>query len=138
MIALWRWGADTVVLVHYGFLAYLIVGGFLAWRWRRTIWLHLMAATWAVLIVVAHLECPLTALQNALRSRAGQARVSGGFIDTYVRGTFFPAHERYLAQAVVGVIVLASWVGYAYALRRGATRPSPASRDPHPHLEATR
>ena len=35
----------TLILVlHFGFLVYLVVGGFLAWRWPRTLWLHLVAA----------------------------------------------------------------------------------------------
>jgi len=30
----------AVVIVHFVFLGYVIVGGFIALRWRRTIWLH--------------------------------------------------------------------------------------------------
>lgn len=118
MSGVWHWAADGVVLVHYAFLVYVMVGGFLAWRWPWTIWLHALAAIWAVLIVTAHLDCPLTALQNALREQAGQPALRTGFIDTYVRGTFFPTHQRAAAQAALGVVVLASWVGFGIRQRR--------------------
>lgn len=33
-----------VLTLHFGYLAYVVVGGFVAWRWPRTIWVHLVAA----------------------------------------------------------------------------------------------
>ncbi len=84
-----RGAAEAVVGIHYAFLGYLLVGGFVAWRWPRTLIAHLMAATWGVLIVTMQLDCPLTALQNWLREQGGQSAVPG-FIDTYVRSTFYP------------------------------------------------
>ncbi|MGI8760478.1 MAG: DUF2784 domain-containing protein [Jatrophihabitantaceae bacterium] len=127
----WRWAGDAVVLVHFGFLAYLIAGGFLAWRWPWTIWLHALAAGWAFLIVVVRVDCPLTALQNVFRAHAGQRRLGAGFIDTYVRGTFYPQGERMAAQAAVGVVVLGSWIGFAI-LRRRARRAPTADVDASP------
>ena len=91
MDAVWRALGDVMVAAHYLFLAYLLGGGFLAWRWRRTIALHVLAAVWATLIIATRVPCPLTALQNAFRERAGQAPVTGGFIEHYVRGVMYPA-----------------------------------------------
>jgi hypothetical protein len=34
--------ADTSMVAHLGFLAYVVVGGFLAWRWPRAIWPHVV------------------------------------------------------------------------------------------------
>ncbi|NUS01143.1 MAG: DUF2784 family protein, partial [Nonomuraea sp.] len=31
---MYRLIADAVMVVHFAFLAYLAVGGFIAWRWR--------------------------------------------------------------------------------------------------------
>ena len=31
------------VFAHFVFIGYVVVGGFLALRWRRTIWLHVVA-----------------------------------------------------------------------------------------------
>jgi hypothetical protein len=51
------------VVVHFGFLCCLIVGGFIALRWRRTIWLHAPTALWGIAITVGYLDCPLTWLE---------------------------------------------------------------------------
>jgi hypothetical protein len=110
--------ADTVAGVHYAYLAYLLVGGFVAWRWPRTIALHAVAAVWAVLITATPVPCPLTAAQNALRERGGQVPLRDSFIDTYIRGTFYPAAYETETRVVVAGIVVASWVGFALRMRR--------------------
>ena len=38
--------ADAAVVAHLAFLAYVVLGGFVAWRWRGTIWAKPMRATW--------------------------------------------------------------------------------------------
>jgi hypothetical protein len=127
--AVWRWLADGVVSVHFGYLAYVVAGGFLAWRWPKTITLHLLATGWAVLVVVTHVPCPLTALQGTLREHAGQSTLGGSFVDTYVRGTFYPVGQQSLAQGVLGLVVLASWVGVLLRRHRSAPQLSlPAGR----------
>lgn len=118
MNTIWDWAADGVALLHYAFVAYVLVGGYLAWRWPRTIALHVLAIIWAVLIVTVHVQCPLTALQNLFREQAGRAPLNGGFIDNYIRGTFYPTHGAASAQALAGVLVLVSWAGFAVRLRR--------------------
>ena len=118
----WGWLADGVAGLHFAFLAYLIVGGFLAWRWPKSIGAHLLAAVWAVLIVVTKVPCPLTAVQNNLRERVGERPLGGSFIDTYVRATFFPADRVVLAQALVGLVVVVSWVGFVAVVRPGPQR----------------
>lgn len=118
----WRVLADVVVTAHYAYLVYLLIGGFLAWRWHKSIVAHVVAAVWAVLIVVTKVPCPLTSLQNNLRERAGQQPLSASFVDTYVRGTFFPTDRVGPAQALVGILVLMSWLGFVRAVRQGPQR----------------
>jgi hypothetical protein len=118
---MWRSLAGVVVGLHYAYLAYLLGGGFLAWRFRKTIGLHVLAAIWAALIIVTKVPCPLTALQNNLRERAGQHPLSDSFINVYVRGELFPRNMIGLAQAVVGVLVLASWTGFVLQRRNRRT-----------------
>ncbi|WP_234359516.1 DUF2784 domain-containing protein [Plantactinospora sp. BC1] len=100
-----------VLALHFGFLGYLVLGGFLAWRWPRTIWLHFGAAAWGVLVTAAQLVCPLTYLEHWARRRAGESDVGRGFIDRYVEGVFYPERYALLAQALVAVLILASWLG---------------------------
>jgi hypothetical protein len=119
--------ADGVAGIHYAYLAYLIGGGFLAWRWPRTIVLHGLAAGWGALIVTTKVPCPLTAAQNELRNLGGEPRLAESFINSYVRGTFYPAAHETVARAIVVAVVLVSWVGYAQVrLRRRRRRVSPA------------
>src|SRR5581483_7329124 len=84
----WRWLADAVVGLHYAYMGYMLLGGFLAWRWLRTIWLHVLAVVWAVSTVTTKIPCPLTAPQNHFRESAGRRPLGDSFINTYVRGTF--------------------------------------------------
>jgi hypothetical protein len=110
--------ADAVAGVHYAYLAYLLVGGFVAWRWPRTIVLHGIAAFWAVLIIATPVPCPLTAAQNAMRERGGQRPLSESFINAYIRGTFYPAAHDTEARVVVAGVVAVSWIGFALRMRR--------------------
>ena len=112
--------ADGVASVHYAYLVYLLVGGFIAWRWPRTIVAHIVAAIWAVLIIATPVPCPLTAAQNVLRELGGQSALPDSFINIYVRGTFYPAAHETETRAVVAAIVVVSWIGFV--LRRRATR----------------
>ncbi|MFY1669255.1 DUF2784 domain-containing protein [Plantactinospora sp. WMMB334] len=116
-----------VLTLHFGFLAYLVVGGFLAWRWPRTIWLHAGAAAWGVLVVAAQLTCPLTYLEHWARRRAGEHGVGQGFIDRYIEGVVYPERYAALAQALVAVLVLVSWAGLLHRLRTTAP-PRPRRR----------
>jgi len=110
--------ADAVAGLHYAYLAYLLVGGFVAWRWPRTIALHVFAAVWAVLVIATPVPCPLTAAQNALRERGGQPPLRDSFINTYIRGTFYPAAHQTETRVVVAGVVVASWIGFALRMRR--------------------
>jgi hypothetical protein len=73
--------ATLALVTHFAYLAYLVVGGFLAWRWPRTIWLHVGAAMWGVLVVAATLPCPLTWVEDWARLRGGEPALTKGFVD---------------------------------------------------------
>jgi len=104
--------ADAVMVLHFGFLLFVVFGGFVAWRWPWVIWPHLVAAGWGGLIIAFGLNCPLTRVENDFRTRAGGDELAGGFIDTYIEGVLYP--ERYigLARALAAVLVLVSWAGF--------------------------
>ena len=68
---LYRFLADCVVLLHGAFVAFVVLGGFLAWRWRWVVLAHVPCALWGIAIEYAGWICPLTPLENALRARAG-------------------------------------------------------------------
>lgn len=107
-----------MVVAHFAFLAYLLVGGFVAWRRRATIVAHVLAAIWGALIVLTKVPCPLTWLQNIFRERGGQAPYGEGFIGHYVKGHLYPVAYERPVQVLVAMIVLASWVGFGIRARR--------------------
>src|SRR6185437_6906980 len=82
--------ADAVVLFHAAYVVFVVVGGFLVLRWHWVAWLHIPAATWGALIEFGGWICPLTPLENHLRTRAGEAGYAGGFIQHYVLRALYP------------------------------------------------
>jgi hypothetical protein len=103
---LYRLAADAVVVFHLLFIVFVVVGGFLAWRWRWLPWIHLPMAFWGMMIEFAGWICPLTPLENALRARAGQAGYEGGFIEHYVLPVIYPGNLTRTIQIGLGLLVL--------------------------------
>lgn len=104
---------------HFLFIGYVVVGGFLAWRWRRTIALHIAATAWGFSTVLFGLDCPLTSWENTFRRRAGEAGLPpSGFIDHYLTGVIYPRSDVNLIRALVVAAVLVSWVGFVVLARR--------------------
>lgn len=121
----YRLVADSVMLVHFGFLVFVVVGGYLAWRWPRLIWAHLAAAAWGLATVVFSIRCPLTDVEDWARQRAGQARLSGtGFIDHYVENVIYPERYTRELQVLVALVVTVSWLGVVVLRRRRGGRRS--------------
>jgi Protein of Unknown function (DUF2784) len=111
----------AVVVVHFAFLGYLIVGGFVALRWRRTIWLHVPTVLWGIDITVGHLDCPLTWLERWGREKAGMAPLpQEGFIAHYVIGVLYPANLAGSVPIAVFVLVAVSWALYVWRGRISA------------------
>jgi hypothetical protein len=122
--------ADAVVLLHLGFVVFVMCGGMLV-LWRR--WfavIHLPAAVWGVYIEFSGRVCPLTPLENRLRVLAGDAGYSGDFVERYLMPVLYPPDLRRDVQVALGLFALAVNAGvYLYAWRRArSTPPLPANR----------
>jgi hypothetical protein len=112
--------ADIVACVHAAFVAFVVLGGVLAIRWRRLVWLHVPAAIWGALIEFADWVCPLTPLENALRGRAGDAGYGDGFIQHYLLRALYPAGLTRGVQVALGTLVIVvNILAYVALLRRG-------------------
>lgn len=111
--------AAAVVILHFLFVAFVALGGFLAWRWRRVAWVHLPAAAWGVAIEFGGWVCPLTPLENGLRARAGLAGYSGGFVAHHVLPWLYPVGLTPPKQVMLGTLaLLVNLVAYGLVLRR--------------------
>ncbi len=115
--------ADLLVLIHLGFVLFVVLGGLLVLRWPRMAWLHLPAAAWGAWIELAGWICPLTPLENAFRHRAGESGYGGGFIAHYLLGLLYPEGLTRQDQFVLsGIVVAVNLVAYAILLRRRRPR----------------
>jgi hypothetical protein len=125
---LYRLLADTVLLLHLGFILFVVAGGLLVLRRRGVAWLHLPAAAWGALIQFAGWTCPLTPLENRLRALGGQAGYSGGFVEHYLLAVIYPEGLTRGTQLLLGALVLAVTLGvYGFLVWRAA-RGGPAER----------
>ena len=112
--------ADAVLVLHFAFIAFALLGGLLVWRWPRLAWLHLPAAAWAAGIAFFGGICPLTPLENRLRVAGGEAGYTGGFIEHVVEGLIYPGWLTREIQIGLGALVLAVNIAcYWRAAKRG-------------------
>jgi hypothetical protein len=117
----YRVAADAVVVVHFGFVVFVVIGGLLALRWPRVLWVHVPAVLYSVFIIAFSITCPLTPLERNLRERGGQGRYGESFIERYVEGVLYPGDMLRLAQGVAAVVVLGSWIAGALVRRSRRT-----------------
>jgi len=111
--------ANAVAAVHALFILFVVLGGFIAWRWRWVAALHIPCALWGMLIEYRGWICPLTPLENTLRARAGQQGYSGGFVEYYLLPAIYPSGLTPRIQAVLGTAVLViNAVAYTLLIRR--------------------
>lgn len=117
--------ADAVVVLHLAFVAFVVLGVVLVVRWPRAAWIHLPAAMWGAFVELSGSICPLTPLENWLRTRGGGAAYSTSFVEQYVLPVLYPAALTREAQMALGVAVVAiNAVAYAFVVHRAAHRSS--------------
>ena len=113
--------ADIVVLIHLVFVLFAVLGAVLI-IWRRWfVWLHLPAVFWAIWIELTGGICPLTPLENWLRSRAGQGGYRGDFVEHYLLPVLYPVGLTPNIQILLGLEVIsinAALYGYIFFQHR--------------------
>jgi hypothetical protein len=111
--------AAIVVAIHLAFVVFVIAGALLALRWPRVIWLHAPAVVWAVWIEWSGGVCPLTPLEQQLRTRAGLAPYEGDFIARWLFPVLYPEELTRSSQIVLGAVAIAvNLAAYAWLLHR--------------------
>ncbi|MBK1784741.1 DUF2784 domain-containing protein [Prauserella cavernicola] len=103
--------------VHFLALIYIGLGGFLAWIWPKSIFVHIFFALWGIVVNVFPLPCPLTVAEDRLRELRGLGPMPGGFNEYYIYGKMVP-HELLPVLGIAALLlVVVSYVG-AYVLWR--------------------
>jgi len=103
--------ADVTVVVHFAALLYIGLGGFLAWVWPKSFFVHVFFAAWGVAVNTLPVLCPLTALEDHFRGQQGLGPLPGGFNEYYIYGHLIP--RPLLPVVAVGAVILliVSYVG---------------------------
>jgi hypothetical protein len=121
--------ANLIVLVHFLFVVFVVLGGLLALRWPRIIWLHVPAVIWGALVEFTGWICPLTPLENRLRRAAGDTSYQGDFIAHYILPALYPNGLTRRDQLMLGGIALAlNFAIYALVFVRHRRR-APATKE---------
>lgn len=98
--------ADLLVVLHFGFILFVLFGACLIlWR-RAAVWFHLAALTWAAAVEMNGWVCPLTPWEQELRWLGGQRVYSGGFIEHYLIPVIYPAGLTPAIQSALGIFVV--------------------------------
>ena len=98
--------ADLVLVFHFLFIVFALIGGVLALRWRWIPWLHLPCVAWGAAVELTGGICPLTPIENSLRVASGAAGYTGGFIEHYLQAAIYPAGLTPDSQLLLAGILL--------------------------------
>ena len=114
--------ADSVLLLHVLFVAFVVfglvliyIGKAMAWAWVRNRMFritHLIAIGIVVVQSWIGMICPLTTVEMWLRDRAGDATYSGAFIAHWLESILYfqaPAWVFAVCYTAFGALVIASW-----------------------------
>lgn len=123
--------ADFVVVLHFAFIVFVMLGALLVWRWGKLAWVHIPCAVWGAQITFTGWICPLTPLEKRLREAAGVNPYPGGFVEHYILPLIYPPGMTREIQIGLGFLVISvNVVFYGLALRRRLRRGRSGERRP--------
>ncbi len=119
----YRAAADAILVAHFAFVLFAVLGALLVLRWPRLAWLHLPAAGWAAVVEFSGWTCPLTPLEQALRRSAGDAGYAGDFIERYMVSLLYPdGLTRNVQMALGATVVVMNAAIYIWVIARKRAR----------------
>ena len=120
--ALYLLAADAILLVHFVFvifvilgLVFILTGKLRSWAWVRNPWFryaHIAAIGVVVLQSWLGAICPLTIWEMMLREKAGEAVYAGAFIAHWLESILYyqaPQWVFVFAYTAFGIGVAATW-----------------------------
>lgn len=82
--------ADIAVITHLLFILFVLFGGFFALYRPKLAWLHIPAFVWGGVLSIFGWVCPLTYLENDLRTKGTAAGYDTSFIEEYILPIIYP------------------------------------------------
>lgn len=115
--------ADLLLILHLGFIVFVVFGGLLVRRWCWLAWLHLPTVVWGVVLEAFGLICPLTPWEKRLRELAGEAGYETGFIEHYILPLLYPADlTREIQWGLAAMVLLVNLLIYLPLLHKRLRR----------------
>ena len=102
----YRIAADLVLVTHFAFVILVVAGGVAVFRYGWLAWIHIPAASWGAFVELTGRICPLTILENILRSGAGQEGYTNSFVEQYIVPVIYPAGLTRNLQFVLAALVV--------------------------------
>jgi hypothetical protein len=116
---LYRLAADLMLVLHFGFIVFVVAGAIGVMRWPKLAWLHIPAAAWGAWVEISGGICPLTTLENRFRTSAGGEGYATSFVEHYLLPVIYPGGLTRTVQLVLAAAVIIVNVSlYTYVLRR--------------------
>ena len=97
--------AELVLVIHFCFVLFVVLGGLLVLRWPSVLWLHLPTFIWGILVQCFFWVCPLTPIENWLLRLGGQSGYTGGFVEHYVSAILY-ANVSQEFQVFLGLVLI--------------------------------
>lgn len=107
--------ADTLLVIHFVFILFVLFGGLLMLYKRWLAWLHIPMMLWGSMVNVMGWVCPLTPLENKYRALAGQSGYDTGFVEHYIAPLVYPEGLTYELGLTVGSFVIV-WNIFIYSV----------------------
>jgi hypothetical protein len=98
--------ADVVLVFHFLFALFAVLGGFFALIDRRVIFVHIPVVVWSSVVNLANWTCPLTPLEKNLRQRAGQRAYEGSWTQNYIEPLVRPLGMPRRMELLAGVAII--------------------------------
>lgn len=103
---IYRGLADSIFILHFCFVLFVVFGGALVLYRRFFLLFHLPALFWGIFIELFQLACPLTSIENYLRKLGGEAGYAGGFVEHYISAVLYPSITPQF-QIFLGILLIA-------------------------------
>ncbi|MBM4135436.1 MAG: DUF2784 domain-containing protein [Nitrospira sp.] len=113
---LYRLAADGVVLVHFLWIVFLIIGAFIGKKYRAVKIFHVAGLGFAVIMQIFGWYCPLTYLEIWLRQKHDPSlSYSGSFIIHYIEKIVYIELSPWIIFILT--LILVSISAYLYFVR---------------------
>ena len=109
------YSADLVLLCHLIFVLFAAFGALLYLIDYRFSLLHIPAVIWSSVVNLANWTCPLTPLEQRLRTKAGEESFKGGWIQHYFDPLVRPLGMPRRMELIAGISIVV-WNIFVYTM----------------------